>query len=51
MKGAPKPDTLRFVGNDVFAAGSLLLHFGRTGGKVTGVGLDGGYGYNKLKKQ
>ncbi|MEO8449694.1 MAG: serine hydrolase domain-containing protein [Gemmatimonadota bacterium] len=47
----PKPDTLTFVGDDTFASGGMLMRFDRSGGKITGMRLDGGYGYNKLKKQ
>ncbi len=48
--GPGKPDTLRYIGNDTFRNGNTLLTFDRTGGKPSRLRVDGGYGYNRLKK-
>lgn len=50
-KGAPKPDTLHYLGNDQFQSGGSLLTFDRTNGTPSRLRFDGAYIYVYLTRR
>ena len=50
-KGAPKPDTLHYLGEDRFQSGGTLLTFDRTNGTPSQLRFDGAYIYVYLTRR